>query len=338
MEDFDYSSHIAPLKRNYFSGRSNYSSGLSQDAIGRLQEQQIFNLEQRNIQNLKLRQVSNSLRESELRFEQQRLEIEKTKNDARIERESLITIPEATKHLDGILNDPNISDSEKAGRVADYKFQNAPLIGASKSFNTLLTAAEGKLESRRQELERVNPLINSLVQTGNPETLKRVLKDKNLPMAEDYITTAEAVAASKKAEATSELALKEQEFARGLKKDERAAQTAMVTNYLNTLEKIKPPRDDDPTEFGSLRGGEKTPTIPQVKQFKFAKEDRLQLEDMVRTLNENVDEGRLSSASDEEVYSAALESTTGTLKRLSGFGSQFQRDKLDKFRTTPPTQ
>ena len=309
---------------------------MSQDERRGLELMELKELERQQAQDLNIRKISNDLRSSEIEFEAQKLQLEKTKNDARIERESLITIPDATKHLDGIINNPNISDSEKSYLVADYKFQNAPLVGVSKSFNNLLSAAEGKLESRKQEMERVNPLINSLVQTGQPETLKKVLEGKNFPMADEYITTAEGVAATKKAESKSESAIKEQEYARGMEKETRAAQTALLTDYMGTIRRLEPPKPSaDELEIKAFDRTKKTTAIPTVETQKYTKEDRSQLEEIVRSLNENVDEKRLLSAPDIDLYKAALESTTGTLKNLAGFKTQFQRDK---FRTTPPPQ
>jgi hypothetical protein len=332
MDEFDYSNDIAPLKGNYF--RDKYSgSTMSQDERRGLELMELKGLEDRLVQDLNFRKISNDLRSSEIQFEEQKLQLEKMKNDAKIERESLTTIPEATKHLDGILNNPNTSDSEKAYLVADYKFQNAPLIGVSKSFNNLLASAEGKLESRKQETEQVKPLVNALVQSGQPEALKKVLGGKNFAMADEYVATAEAIAASKKSESVSETALKEQEYARGMEKEMRASQTALLTDYMGTIRKLTPPKPKtDELEIGTLGGNKNTSAIPKVETLKYTKEDRAELEEIVRSLNENVDEQRLLSAPDIDLYKAALESTTGTLKNLAGFKSQFRRDK---FRNTP---
>jgi hypothetical protein len=152
-------------------------------------------------------------------------------------------------------------------------------------------------------------------------------------MANDYIIAAEAVGASKKEEA-------EQKGARAqrteLLKRETAQQTAqigMLNNYMSTLRKLAPQEADVGGDIGTLKGGPTTTAVPQAQPFKFAPENRVELEEMMRDLNPMLENEDLSKYSDENLYRIAVRSTTSSLKKLSGFQSGFPSNR---FLANPP--
>ena len=332
MADFNYSDDIAPMKGDYFAGRS-YSSGLSQDELAGLQEQQISNLERRNAMRLDSIKTRNAIRESELRFREQELAIRKAKDDAQIERESLLAIPEVTKQLTGVLNDPSTDDSVKASQVAELKFLNANLVGVSKTINNLFSTAEGTIQARKADRDRVSAMINPLIQSGQSETLKKVLEGKNVPMSDDYIAVAEAVGASKEAEAQRKGAVAQQKELMKRETAQQTAQIGLLNNYMETLRRLAPQEAAVGGDIGTLKGGPTTTAIPQAQPFKFAPENRIELEEMMRDLNPMLENEDLSKYSDDNLYRSAVRSTTSSLKKLSGFQSGF---RSDKFRSTPP--
>lgn len=332
MADFNYSNDIAPLKGDYFSGRS-YSRGMSQDELAGIQEQEISNLERQNAMRLNSIKTSNAIRESELKFRQQELALRKAKDDAQIERDALLAIPEVTKQLTSVLTDPSTDDSAKTAQIAELKFRNVNLATTSRTVNNLFTAAEGTIEARKADRDKVNSLINPLIQSGQPETLRKVLEGRNIPMAEEYIVVAEAVNASKQEAAQQRGAIAQQ---KELMKRETAQQTAQIgilNNYMSALRKLAPQEAAVGGEIGTLKGGPTTTAIPQAQPFKFAPENRIELEVMMRDLNPMLENEDLSKYSDDNLYRAAVQSTTSSLRKLSGFESGF---RSDKFRSTPP--
>jgi hypothetical protein len=317
MAEFSYESDIAPMRGgNFYSG----SVPVGSDYQRFLTMKSLVDKDSRN-------------RIQELEFERQKMQLENAKEAARLEREALTAIPEVTKALTSVMQDPSLDDSAKTAKVAELKFQYANPAASSKTIGSLFTAAEGTIEARKADRDRVNALINPLIQTGQSETLKKVLEGKNIPMANDYIIAAEAVGASKKEEA-------EQKGARAqrteLLKRETAQQTAqigMLNNYMSTLRKLAPQEADVGGEIGTLKGGPTTTAVPQAQPFKFAPENRVELEEMMRDLNPMLENEDLSKYSDENLYRTAVRSTTSSLKKLSGFQSGF---RSDKFLTTPP--
>jgi hypothetical protein len=317
MAEFSYESDIAPMRGgNFYSG----SVPVGSDYQRFLTMKSLVDKDSRN-------------RIQELEFERQKMQLENAKEAARLEREALTAIPEVTKALTSVMQDPSLDDSAKTAKVAELKFQYANPAASSKTIGSLFTAAEGTIEARKADRDRVNALINPLIQTGQSETLKKVLEGKNVPMANDYIIAAEAVGASKKEEA-------EQKGARAqrteLLKRETAQQTAqigMLNNYMSTLRKLAPQEADVGGDIGTLKGGPTTTAVPQAQPFKFAPENRVELEEMMRDLNPMLENEDLSKYSDENLYRIAVRSTTSSLKKLSGFQSGFPSNR---FLANPP--
>jgi hypothetical protein len=317
---FSYESDIAPLRGSNFGGVVS-PAGLERERM----------LDRESA--MRIAKIEASSRNQEIAFRQQQLELERAAEASRLEREALTVVPEVTKALTSVMNDPSLDDATKTIKVAELKFQYAGPATVSKTIGSLFATAEGTNEARKADRDRVNALINPLIQTGQSETLKKVLEGKNIPMANDYIIAAEAVGASKKEEA-------EQKGARAqrteLLKRETAQQTAqigMLNNYMSTLRKLAPQEADVGGDIGTLKGGPTTTAVPQAQPFKFAPENRVELEEMMRDLNPMLENEDLSKYSDENLYRIAVRSTTSSLKKLSGFQSGF---RSDNFRSTPP--
>ena len=317
---FSYESDIAPLRGNNFGGVVT-PAGFERERM----------LDRESA--LRIAQIEATSRNQAIAFQQQQLEISRAADAAKAEREALAAIPEVTRQLDSVMEDPSLDDVSKATEIAKLKFKNINAVSNSKTFGNLFTAAEGTIEARKADRERVNAMINPLIQTGQSETLKKVLKGKNVPMANDYIAVAEAVGASKQAEAQQKGAAAQQ---KELMKRETAQQTTQIgilNNYMSALRKLAPQEAAVGGEIGTLKGGPTTTAVPQAQPFKFAPENRIELEVMMRDLNPMLEKEDLSKYSDDNLYRAAVQSTTSSLRKLSGFESGF---RSDKFRSTPP--
>lgn len=336
MGAFSYSSDIAPLQRNYFADVAAVR-GLSGNEKSMLTSQYASKMEASLDSQIKSVNSLIDAQASELNFREQQFKLKQAADAAKLERDTLIAIPEITKQITGIMADPSLDDATRTAKIAEYKFQNVGIVSNSKIISNVFTTAEGTIAARTAESkadrDRVNALINPLIQTGDSETLKKVLEGKNIPMANDYIIAAEAVGASKKAEAEQKGA---SERRTELLKSEAAQQTAQVgilNNYMSTLRSLAPQEADVGGEIGTLKGGPTTTAVPQAQPFKFAPENRVELEEMMRDLNPMLENEDLSKYSDENLYRSAVRSTTSSLKKLSGFQSGF---RSDKFRSTPP--
>lgn len=318
---FSFEQDIAPLRGQNFGVVT--STGLERERM----------LDRESA--LRIAKIEASSRNQELAFRQQQLELERAADAARIEREALAAIPEVTKELTSVINDPSLDDATKTTKIAELKFQNMDRVTNSKTINNLFATAEGQIESRKAERDRVNSLINPLIQTGQSEALKKVLEGKNVPMANDYIAAAEAVGASKKAEAQRKGAVAQQKELMKRETAQQTVQIGLLNNYMATLNKLAPQDADVGGEIGTLTGKPSTTAIPQAQPFKFEPEDRIKLEVMMRDLNPMLENEDLSKYSDENLYRNALRSTSASLKKVTGSKSSFP---TDRFMSTPPPQ
>jgi hypothetical protein len=272
----------------------------------------------------------------ELEFERQKMQLENAKEAARLEREALTAVPEVTKALTSVMQDPSLDDSAKTAKVAELKFQYAGPATSSKTIGSLFSAAEGTIQSRKAESDRTGTLAYALAQTGQADAVRKLYEGKTDPLAQEYITAADAISAAKKAES-------EQRGRTAMNKElikretaQQTAQIGLMNSYMDTLRRLAPPetKEAEGITVGTLDG--KAPTtgaVPQAQPFKFATQDRIELEEMMRDLNPMLENEDLSKYSDENLYRTAVRSTTSSLKKLSGFDSGF---RSDKFRSTPP--
>jgi hypothetical protein len=332
MAEFDYSSDIAPLKGNYFRG----SIGMSQDEVAGLELQYLNDLTRQNAIAANNRKQELAIRNAELSFRQQQFELEQKKDIVRLERESLAAIPEVTKALTSIMDDPSLDDSTKISKVAELKFQYAGPVTYNKTTSNLFSAAEGRIQSRKAESDRTGALAYALAQTGQADAVRKLYEGKSDPLADEYITAADAISSAKMAESKR---IGDRAMNKELMKRETSQQTARIgtmNSYMDTLRRLAPPesKEVDGMTIGTLGG--KAPTtgaVPQAQPFKFATEDRIELEEMMRDLNPMLENEDLSKYSDENLYRSTVRSTTSSLRKLSGLQSGF---RSDKFLTTPP--
>jgi len=319
---FSYESDIAPLRGSNFGGVVSPAGLERERMLDRQSAMRIAKIEASS------RNQETAYRQQEIAYRQQQLELERAAEASRLEREALTVVPEVTKALTSVMNDPSLDDATKTIKVAELKFQYAGPATVSKTIGSLFTAAEGTNEARKADRDRVNALINPLIQTGESETLKKVLEGKNIPMANDYIIAAEAVGASKKAEAEQKGASAQRTELFKSEAAQRTVQVGILNNYMSTLRSLAPQEADVGGEIGTLKGGPTTTAVPQAQPFKFAPENRVELEEMMRDLNPMLENEDLSKYSDENLYRSAVRSTASSLKKLSGFQSGFPSNRF----------
>lgn len=318
MAEFSYESDIAPLRGNNF---------LTGPVPTGMEYQKFLTTKNFIERGLLAEKAGLEAERSKLAFEGQKLQLEESTRKLREERDALTVLPDITKRLTDIRNNPELDDTQKIIKSAELESEYITATTRSPEVKNLFGTFNNSIKAKKEDLDRSNNLAYTLIQSGQGDAAKKILEGRTDPMAANFMVAADAVSAAKKQESESKSALE-------AGKEMRSAQTSLLNRYMETLDKVQPPRNEA-VEFGTLKTDGKTPAIPQVKPFKLPEEDKYQIQDMIRSLNDNIDEEKLKSASDEQLYKTALESVTGTLKNLAGFKSQFNRDK---FRTTPPPQ
>lgn len=304
---FSYEADIAPLRGESFGAIT--STGLERERM----------LDRESA--LRIAKIQANARSQEIAFKQQQMQLERAAEEARLEREALTAVPTITQQLTSILDDPTKDDATKAAEAARLKLQNTRLATNSKTVSNLFTSFENEIQSKKAEQDRTYALASALAQTGQDAAVRKVFEGKEDPMANKYIVAADSVAAAKKEEKDL---LTKSGVAKEIAKREAAtltAQTTLMKDYMSTLRKLSPPKEDETgMQIGTLSGDKtKQSTIPQAKPFKFAEEDKSELQIMATTFGVPLEE--ISKLSDIDLYRLNLRATTSALRNLSGFGS-----------------
>jgi hypothetical protein len=108
---FSYESDIAPLRGSNFGGVVS-PAGLERERM----------LDRESA--LKIAQIEATSRNQAIAFQQQQLEISRAAEAAKTEREALVAIPEVTRQLESVMEDPSLDDVSKATEIAKLKFKN----------------------------------------------------------------------------------------------------------------------------------------------------------------------------------------------------------------------
>lgn len=332
MDDFDYSNDIAPLKGNYF--RDKYSgSSMTQDERRGLELMELKELERQNAIALDTAKISNSLRTSELAFREQSLSLEKQKNEFKNQRDALLALPEVTKRLTQIKDDPELDDTQKLVRSAELQSEFAGPATYSPETKNLFTAFDNSIKVKSAERDRSDNLAFTLIQRGEPDAAKKLLEGRADQSANQLIAASDAVAASLKKEAEQKGSAKQQELEQEQNKAMLTARVSMLNNYMSDIKDIKPPKPTaDELEIGTLGGGGKPSALPKVEPIKYSKEQKIRLQTIVGNIYDNVDEKVLLGLSDEDLYKAAYDGTTGELETLAGFKSSFKTKSQDNLK------
>lgn len=307
---FSYEADIAPLRGENFGGIT--STGLERERM----------LDRENA--LRIAKIQATARNQEIAFKQQQFELQRATEAARLEREALSAVPSITQQLTSILDDPTKDDATKAAEASRLKLQNTNLATNSKTVNNLFTSFEQEIQTRKAEGDRTNALAYALAQTGQADAVRKIYEGKQNPMADEYISAADAIATAKKEEkdAISKSGLNKEVLKRDLARQTAAetARTTLMTDYMSTLRKIAPPKAEaSGMDYGTLSGDKKQTTIPKAKPFQLAPQDKMELQEMAITFG--IQPEQASSLTDEDLYRFNLRSTTSALRSLSGFGS-----------------
>jgi hypothetical protein len=315
---FSFENDIAPLRGENFGSTTAF--GLAQE---RAAERDTA---------LRIAQIQEAARSRDIAFQQQQMALERQAEEARRQREALERTPDVTKGLTSILDDPAKDDATKAAEIARFRMDNAGIATVSPTIQSLFDTAENTLAVRQKEKERVSGLAYALMQTGQVDAVKRVLKDSDSPLAREYIDAAQAIADANKANMEMKGAAESDKLMREQAEKMRTEEAGYLGGYLTTLRRMAPDAADEEGAVGTLKGKPDTTTTATARPFNFTTADRVELEEMMRDLNPMYEDADISRKviSDENLYRDVLRSTKSKMRRLRGSDSGFARGKFTR--------
>lgn len=328
MADFSYDSSIAPMKGNFFSDVA-ASRGLTSRSAGMLTKKYLSEVSPILESQLKTQEDMLKTQYQQLAFKRQQLDLTTAADEARAQRESLETLPVDIQNLTAIVNDPNKTNFEKLGSIGQYKIDNSGRFTSNKGLVNLVNSAEETLKLKDANEKQKESLGYSLATQGMPEAVAGVFGGEvETGAGKQYYDAAKAISERQKesAKATRQEKLSEEQQTEARKREAQqfTGQLDQLKSSLSQLNQMATQKAEDqeaPT-VGSLKEGKPSgvpaPGIPKAVPFTLKPEDKVSVEEIIRSQNPLLGKKDLSQFSDEELFRQAYRSTTGSIKKLVG--------------------
>lgn len=340
MADFSYDTAIAPMKSNFFAdvaAAKGLTSGAAKYLTSKYTEEVSPYLEAQ----LKTQGDMLKSQYQQLAFKRQQLDLMTAADEAKAQREAMETLPTDIQNLTGIVNDPNKDNFEKITAVNQYKMQNAGRFSRNQNLINLVSSAEQTLKAKDESEKQKNALGYALTSQGLPEAVKSVFGGEvNEGAGKQYFDAASAIAQERQQAAKSIAASKTNAALQTQQEQRRTqqygAQLDFYKSRLDELNKLAAKKEEEGYEVGSLKeAGSTTPVpkkgVPQAEPFKFAPQDKAQVEETIRLLYPAIGNAELSKYSDEELYRTAYRLASGGVSNLLGIESPTSSTFSSKF-------
>lgn len=327
MADFSYDSSIAPMKGNFFSDVA-ASRGLTSRSAGMLTKKYLSEVSPILESQLKTQEDMLKTQYQQLAFKRQQLDLTTAADEARAQRESLETLPADIQNLTAIVNDPNKTNFEKLGSIGQYKIDNSGRFTSNKGLVNLVNSAEETLKLKDANEKQKESLGYSLATQGMPEAVAGVFGGEvEAGAGKQYYDAAKAISERKKesdkAERQNKQLEEQQVEARKREAQQFTGQLDQLKSSLSQLNQMATQKaEDSDVSVGSLKEGKPSgvpaPGIPKAVPFTLKPEDKVSVEEIIRSQNPLLGKKDLSQFSDEELFRQAYRSTTGSIKKLVG--------------------
>ena len=340
MADFSYDTAIAPMKSNFFAdvaAAKGLTSGAAKYLTSKYAEEVSPYLEAQ----LKTQGDMLKSQYQQLAFKRQQLDLMTAADEAKAQREAMETLPTDIQNLTGIVNDPTKNNFEKLTAVNLYKMENVNRFSRSQSLTNLASSAEQMLKAEDESEKQKNALGYALASQGLAGAVKSVFGGEiNEGAGKQYFDAASAIGQERLASAKSVAASKENAALRTQQEQRRTqqygAQLDFYKSALDDLNKLASKKEEEGFEVGSLKeAGSTTPVpkkgVPQAEPFKFAPQDKAQVEETIRLLYPAIGNAELSKYSDEELYRTAYRLASGGVSNLLGIESPTSSTFSSKF-------
>jgi hypothetical protein len=312
---FSYESDIAPLRG------SNFGSVATMPTMAALERAKDIETESRIAS---IREQSNM---ADLEFQRAQLAIEAAKRDARQQTEAARLYPLISERLTGLLGDETKDSVSKITEIEKIRGEFGSDAIGNPALNSIFNSAYTALSAKDAAKKDIEARAGQFAFAGQPEAVKSLFGGNvESGVAQQYYNAAKEVSRSEaeksKRIAESEIGKEQMKAASERQKELLSNQTAYYRDQLKVLEGFAPPKKtgEEDVTIGTLKSGAAAPTIEAPKSF--AKEDRIELEQMFKTLNPSYEDVDLSSIKDDELYRDTYKGTQSALRRSIGLGEQ----------------
>jgi hypothetical protein len=309
MAEFSYESDIAPMRGSYFTDPSISSAERRQltsryaSTIAPLQEASNKTLERAlDIQN------------QEISFQRQKLDLEKSKEEAKFLLEANSRLGSLTASLGSILNDKSKDTFGKAKDIVNLQIPNASLIARDPTTRALFDSALKRIDvdstketlQERKKADRLQ-LMTTAAQLGDTGLISKLagsdMDDEErarLELAGGIAKQNSDIINSKAGKEANEVAQKQATEARDL-------DLRILSGHEAALRSMKPPSMSEDEMVQSLKKGE-LPSPDKMGAMKFNELDSIELKEIMMDLNPSLqkDPSKLEGIPTSELYRSAF--------------------------------
>ena len=316
MDEFSYSSDIAPLRKDYFSDLAS-ARGLTEREKQSLGSQYAASLNASLDSQIKsssaMVELQSQAQRQSLAFQEAQLKLQQARKQIQDELAFEQVKPELESTLNSILSDPTKDAPTKMMDLAKTRNQIFSKIGANAQVNSIFEANAEALKTKDLYSQQRNQAAYAAAQLGDKTAVEKIV-GKDTEQGLIYGTLADAAAAEnvKKGQAAAQTALFEQA---------QEQQKTLLGNWKDQFNFLKELDEKNQLNISTGEGQYGAATTEPVKEgFLFDKTDRAKLEGMYKRLNpsfRNKPVGR-DVIPDIKLFTETYDGTLNTIDELSG--------------------
>lgn len=314
----NFNTDIAPLRSQFFP-----VGGLRQSEFRQLQAIDAQTIAPLREQSMKMVNNILNLQQQELSYERSQLALETARRRAKMEVDAMGQLPALTEKLDAILNDKSKDSFEQTKEISRLQMGMASTLPFSPAmqniFSSAATTAQANAAQVRKEEEdqrrketREAGIHHALAQAGAVDEVDRSTAADGEVSELDQSYRGFARHMQGRADATGEA--KRQELERTEFKSYIDNKRRRLLQHEATLLKMGAVDDD------FIAQSFKTGVVQEPKptgKLEFSTEERESLEEIILTLNPNLDPEFVKQASTKDLFRASLRTINQSVRRLN---------------------
>lgn len=314
----DFNSDIAPLRAQFFP-----VGGLRQSEFQQLQAIDTQTIAPLREQSMKMANNILNLQQQDLAYERSQLALESARRNSKREVDAMGQLPALTEKLDSILNDDSKDAYEQTKEISRLQMGMAGTLPFSPAMQNMFSAASntvqaGAIQQKRAEEDerrketREAGIHHALAQTGAVDEVDRstAADGEVSELDQSYRGFARHMQGRTEATAIS----KQQELQRTEFKAQVDNRRKRLLQHEATLLKMGAVDDDFIAQ--SLKTG--VVQEPQATgKIEFKPEERESLEEIILSLNPNLDPEFVKNSSTKDLFRASLRTINQSVRRLN---------------------
>jgi hypothetical protein len=315
----DFNSDIAPLRSQFFP-----VGGLRQSEFQQLQAIEAQTIAPLREQSMKMANNILNLQQQNLAYERSQLALESARRRSKMEVDAMGQLPALTESLDAILNDKSKDSFEQTKEISRLQMGMASALPFSPAMQNIFAAAANTVQAdankqrKAEEAERRSlGILHTLGQVGALDAIQKRTTDPASAGGIEVTSEERAyedLASEMKGRSETKTLWNQQELQRTEFKAQADNQRKRLLQHEATLLKMGAVDDD------YIAQSLKTGVVQEPKatgKIEFKPEERESLEEIILSLNPNLDPEFVKNSSTKDLFRASLRTINQSVRRLN---------------------